>query len=103
MRHFKTVIERPHVLAALTRYLVGKLRRLSGRFGEEKIFFVCRERKRMQLVAWVLHRLSYPVTAWFGALFAAIDMGAESEMIWASDVFRLREEGCSFLRNIGNK
>lgn len=33
MRHFKDVIEQPHVLAALARYLLGKLQRLFGRFG----------------------------------------------------------------------
>jgi hypothetical protein len=57
----------------------------------------------MQPVTWVLHRLSYSGTACIGALLAAIDMGADSEVIWASDVFRLRDEGSRFLRNVGNQ
>jgi hypothetical protein len=82
------------------RYLLGKLQRLSGRFGEETSVFLYREWKH---VAWVLRRQSYPGTACFGALLAAIDMGADSELIWTSDVFRLRDEGSRFLRNVGNQ
>lgn len=59
--------------------------------------------ENMQPIAWVLHRMSYPVTSCVGALFAAIDMGADSELIWASDVFRLRDEVSRFLRNVDNQ